>query len=158
MPGRTGRSSVLRRRLVAGLLGSLPVAAHAQQPTPQGFLQSLYAPYEERGFKGQPYWQPARFFAPDLAEAIDRDLKLSVQFRQPPTLNGDPFVDAQEWQISDLTIVITPNDETARADVSFKNLGKAKALTVALTKTPQGWRISDIIGASGSLRELYRLP
>lgn len=148
---------MLRRRLFAALLAVLPLAAHAQQPTPQSFLQSLYAPYEERGFKGQPYWEPTRFFASDLAAAIDKDLKLSRQYRQPPTLNGDPFVDAQEWQISDLTIVITPKDDTATADVSFKNLGKAKALTVNLIRTPQGWRISDIADGASSLRTLYNL-
>lgn len=157
MPAPTGRSSVPSRRRLAVLLSAFPFATAAQQQTAQSFLQSLYAPYEARDFKGQPYWEPARFFTPDLAAAIDRDLKLSKQYRQPPTLNGDPFVDAQEWQIRDLTIVVLPKDDSATADVSFKNLGKARTLVLSLLRTPQGWRIADISGTRGSLRTLYRL-
>jgi hypothetical protein len=148
---------VLSRRHLAALLAALPFTVQAQQPTAQAFLQSIYAPYQESGFKGQPYWEPARFFAPDLAAAIDQDMKLSKQRGEPPALNGDPFVDAQEWRIIDLTMVITPTDDSARADVSFKNLDRPKTLTVTLARTPQGWRISDILGANGSLRELYKL-
>jgi len=62
----TGRNSVLRRRVLVAALGLLPSAANAQEPqTPQGFLQAIYGPYLKRDYKGQPYWEAARFFAPD---------------------------------------------------------------------------------------------
>ncbi len=152
------QSHVLARRSMAALLLATPFAASAQAKTPQTFLESLYQPYRQKGFKGQPYWEPRRFFAADLAAAIEADMKAAKQRKEPPTLDGDPFVDAQEWEITDLTIATSASEGKAQGAISFKNLGEPKALAVLLVQTPQGWRISDIVGASGSLRKLYKLP
>src|SRR3954470_16638475 len=125
MRGRTGRSSVLRRSALAAAFCLLPFAANAQQ-TAQAFLQSIYAPYLKRDYKGQPYWEAARFFAPDLARAMDRDMRLAKQRRQPSTLDGDPFVDAQEWQVTGLIVRTSGGGDGATGVVTFDNFGKAK--------------------------------
>ena len=75
----------------------------------------------------------------------------------PPTLNGDPFVDAQEWEISNLSIRAAESGGQATGIVSFVNLKQKKTLAIELVKTPAGWRIADIAGAGGSLRSLYKI-
>jgi hypothetical protein len=84
-------------------------------------------------------------------------MRLAKQYRQPPTLDGDPFVDAQEWQISDLVVRASGSSDSATGVVSFANFGKPKRLAIDLVRTPAGWRIADIAGSSGSLRMLYKV-
>jgi len=147
---------VLSRRAVAAAC-LLPFAAEAQEQTAQAFLQSIYAPYLKRDFKGQPYTEAARFFAPDLARAMDRDMRQAKQRGQPPTLDGDPFVDAQEWQVTALIVRSSGGSDSATGVVTFENFGKPKRLAIELVKTPAGWRIADIAGSGGSLRSLYKM-
>lgn len=155
-----------RRRLVLALpllgLHALPLAAQtqpqAQVLTAQGFLQSIYAPYLKDGFKGQPYWQVDRYFAPDLARAIEADMREAKRRGEVPTLDGDPFVDAQDWDVENLTINVKTDDDGAKAigEVSFDNLGKRKKVTLDLLRTGMGWRIAEIKAPSGRLSDLYK--
>lgn len=153
----------MKRRTFALLLVALPFGAEAQQQqqqqqqTPQAFLEALYAPYKAKSFKGQPYSQADRFFEPTLARAMAHDYQLAQKNGVTPTLNGDPFVDAQEWEISNLSIRAAASGEQATGIVSFVNFKQKKTLAVELVKTPAGWRISDIAGAGGSLRALYKV-
>src|SRR5260370_35411381 len=136
MQAPTARNSVRRREVIGwSLVVALPGVAGAQQQTPQGFLQALYDPYLKRDFKGQPYWEAARFFAPDLARAMDRDMRQAKQRRQPPTLDGDPFVDAQDWQGTDLVVRASGGGENATGVVTFANFGKAPRLALHLMQT-----------------------
>ena len=142
------------------LLGVLPLAAQAQQTTQQAaqaFLESLYGPYRVKGFRGQPYTEAERFFVPTLAAAMQRDYQLAQRNGVPPTLNGDPFVDAQEWDVSNLSIRAAAVGERATGVVSFVNFKEKKTLVVELVQTKAGWRIADITGAGGSLSALYKV-
>lgn len=152
------RRHFLERYAAAMLLLAVPFAAAAQAQSPQAFVEALYQPYRNKGFKGQPYWEPSLFFTPDLASAIDRDMTTAKQRGEPPLLDGDPFVDAQEWDIADLTIAASTHDDTSLATVAFKNFGERKTVTLSLVRTAQGWRISNIVSADTSLRALYKLP
>jgi len=149
----------MRRRGFILLLSALPLAAHAQTPSQsaQAFLEQLYAPYKAKAYKGQNYTQADRFFEPTLARAMARDYQLAHKNNVPPTLNGDPFVDAQDWEVADLTIRAAEAGDQATGVVSFTNLGQKKTLAIELVKTSAGWRISDIAGAGGSLRGLYKI-
>ena len=120
--------------------------AAAQQPAPQAFLEAIYKPYLAKDFKGQPYGEADRYFAPALAAAMERDMRDAKRRGEPPTLDGDPFVDAQEWQITDLAISVRMKSAlTATATATFANFGKPNRLKIALVQTPAGWRIADII-------------
>lgn len=154
---RMAQFVVLGRRSLTALLLTAPFSTAAQEKAPQAFIESIYRPYQIKGFKGQPYWQPTSFFAPDLAAAIEHDMTLAKQRGEPPALDGDPFVDAQDWEISDLTITTSVAGDRALATVVFKNLGEPRTLKVLLVQSPQGWRISDIVSANTSLRALYKL-
>jgi Protein of unknown function (DUF3828) len=156
MPAPTARSSVLRRRVAIAALCALPLAAHAQTQSPQTFLQSIYEPYLKAGFKGQPYWQLDRFFTPALARVIDADMREAKRRVEVPKLDGDPFLDAQEWDIENLAISVKADGPKATGEVTFDNFGKRTEVALDLVQTPGGWRIADIKGPSGSLSALYK--
>lgn len=153
-------TETLRRRFLVG--GGIAIAlsrtgASAQTATAQTFVETLYRPYLTKGFQGQPYGETERFFVPALAQAMDRDNREAKRRNEVPTLDGDPFIDAQDWEISKLSIDVTANGDSATARVSFQNFGEAKRITLELAKTPAGWRIAEIKAPSGSLKALYKL-
>jgi hypothetical protein len=155
---------VPRRRLILAALGALPVQAWAQGKseaprdtlTPEAFLRGIYTPYPNQDFKGQPFWQVDRFFAPDLARAIETDMREAKRRGEVPRLDGDPFVDAQDWDIAKLAISVKTDGANATGLVSFENQGKPTEITLDLVRTGMGWRIADIKSPSGTLSELYK--
>lgn len=149
----------LRRRLLlgGGIVTALSGAEATAETTAQAFVEKLYRPYLDPGFQGQPYGDTARFFVPALAQAMDRDNREARRRNEVPTLNGDPFVDAQDWEISKLSIDVTAGGDAATARVSFHNFGEPKRVLLELVKAPTGWRIAEIKAPSGSLKALYNL-
>ena len=151
------RRALLGGGLVAALSGTDAMAQATAQATAQSFVEDIYRPYLKAGVPGQPYGDTARFFVPALAQAMERDNREAKRRNEVPTMNGDPFVDAQDWEISKLSIDVTGNGDTATARVSFQNFGEARRVLLELVKTPTGWRIADIKAPSGSLKALYKL-
>ncbi len=146
------------RRALAVLLGGLALPAAAQMVSPQAFLEAIYQPYLVKGYSGTDYARAERYFAPALVQAIDKDRLDAKRRGEPPTLNGDPFIDAQDWEIANLKIYVSmPSPTTAVGAVAFSNFGKPVQVTVDLVHTPQSWRIADIQAPSGSLKGLYKL-
>jgi hypothetical protein len=131
--------------------------AGAQQQTSQQFLAAIYEPYKKADFKGQPYWEASRWFTPDLAAAIDKDFAEAKKRKEVPTLDGDPFIDAQDWKVESLAYASSVSGDKAAGAVSFTNFGEPKAVALTMVKTPAGWRISNIVTANGSLRALFKL-
>ena len=87
-----------------------------------------------------------------------KDFAAAEKAGEVPLLNGDPFIDAQDWEISNLkTTVKSTGANTAIATVAFTMFMKPRTVTLSLVTTPAGWRISDIRWARGSLRALYKL-
>jgi len=148
---------VLRRTLAALALTALPLAALAEEQTPEEFLKAIYEPYKQAGFKGQPFWESKRFFVSDLAQAIDKDMQLAKQKNEVPLLDGDPFLDAQDWKVTSTGYTAVVNGDKAAAGVVFVNLDQPTSVGLTLAKTADGWRIRDIVTESGSLRALYKL-
>jgi len=157
-----------RRVLVLTALCVLPGIARAQGQsqsqgqvprdtlTPEAFLRGIYTPYPDHDFKGQPFWQVNRFFAPDLARAIEADMREAKRRGEAPKLDGDPFVDAQDWDIAKLSISVKADGPRAVGFVSFENLGKPTQIQLDLVRTGAGWRIADIEAPSGKLSDLYK--
>ena len=69
----------------------------------------------------------------------------------------DPFIDAQDWDISAVDIAVRDTGaEKASATVSFKNLGKPTTVVLDLVKLRDEWRIADINwGRKQTLRALF---
>jgi len=156
MPAPSGRRSVLSRRWIVALLCALPAGARGQSSTADSFLRAIYDPYLKADFKGQPYWQVSRFFVPDLARAIEADMREAKRRGHVPKLDGDPFLDAQDWEIKNLAILVKADGPKATGEVTFDNLGKAMKITIDLVQIQAGWRIADISAPSGSLSALYK--
>jgi len=119
------------------------------------FLSTIYAAYQSPGGLDPArasLEDPSEYFSPETAALItDRKLKLSAD---PWGWSFDPFIDAQDWEISDVTVTVEQiGPTTASAVVLFTNLGKMTKTRYDLVKIEEGWRVHDIHWPHGSLRD-----
>ena len=147
--------------MVAGIVIA-GTAAVAQGASPHAFLESIYKIYRNNhNVKGIDYSKAdviRRYFAPPLAKAILKDQADAKKKDEVPRLNGDPFIDAQEWEIADLKIDVKSADRRhAAGTVTFTNAKEPRAMVLDLVKTGDGWRIAEIKAPSGSLRQLFNV-
>ncbi len=137
-------------------------AALAQGASPLTFLESVYKVYRNNNnAKGIDTSKPEvirRHFAPPLAKAMLKDQADAKKRSEVPLLNGDPFIDAQDWQIADLKLEVKDaSRRNATGVVTFTNFKEPGAVTLDLVKTGDGWRIAEIRAPSGSLKELLKV-
>ena len=154
------RALAMQAVLVAAT--AMALAANAEPVSPQPFVDSIYKHYLGKESKGLSLSSDAtirRYFASPLADAIIKDFAQAHKAGEVPLLNGDPFIDAQDWEIENLkTSVKSSGANTAVATVSFVMFTKPRTVTLSLVNSAAGWRIADIRWASGgSLRALYKL-
>jgi hypothetical protein len=132
------------------------VVANAADPSAQQFLAAIYQSYVGKDANGVPLDTPQlkTLLTPGLLKLIDADAKRSAKRNEPPELNGDPFVDAQDWDITGFNIQVTDTGPAkATAKVSLTGVPKGP-IELDLVKTKEGWRIDDFRGPSGSVRKL----
>jgi len=143
-------------RAMLVLLVSLLAAAIsvAVDPTPKDLVAQLYEahrskqdPLDETGLLGR-YFDAAllKLYLKDKSEAKG----------EVGRLDGDPLYNAQDFEIKDFS-VSGPEmaGGEARVTVSFKNFGKPTRLIYILSRTANGWRISDIrYGDASSLKKI----
>jgi hypothetical protein len=148
--------------LAFAALASVAVAA---PQSPELFLKDIYSHYTSLGRatgKGVNLDKPAdfhRYFTDGLTKLVMADEDAAAKSGDVPTLDGDPFVDAQDWEITHLSIHIdSQTADHAQATVRFDNIKEPKVLHISLVMTPAGWRIDDIVwpGNEGTFRGLYK--
>ena len=141
------------------LLGTAIAVFAAEAGSPQAFLDTIYRNYQGKDSKGFALDKPAmirRIFVPELANAMIADQAAAQKRGDVPELDGDPFVDAQDWEITGLGFKVTMNGAArATATVTFRNFGEAHTVTHELVKTASGWRIADIRMKERTLKGLY---
>jgi len=155
------RIMIARRSLLVALwigLALASVGAMAADPSATSFVEAIYAPYKVKDGKGIPLDSDAalkRYFEPRLAALIINDRNQAAG--ELPTLDMDPFIDAQDWDISAVDIAVRDTGaEKVSAKVSFKNLGKQTTVVLDLVKLRGEWRIADIKwGRKQTLRALF---
>lgn len=124
------------------LLATTAIPAFAFD-TPKALLEALYAPYSKGDDFDWSSWDESvlrskalnALFAADLKEAGDDEGRLDF----------DPYVDGQDYQLSDLKIgdaAIT--GATAKVEVTFKNIDTAEDLHYTLVQEADGWKIDDV--------------
>jgi hypothetical protein len=156
------RRGVAHLFLVATLAAS-GMATHAgpslASDDPQAFVAAIYERYANGG-DGMVLddAQTIRaLFEPRLAELIIADGEEAAAAGDVPRMDGDMFIDAQDWDITDLTVAVeavTP--DRAEGHVAFANFGAPKRVDLQLVRGEDGgWRIRDILWAESSLRGLY---
>jgi hypothetical protein len=152
---------VLRRGFVfALLLIAMTGVAFAAEQTAQSFLNGIYSAYKGKNSKGVPldnHAAYARYFTPALVKLIEDDAAAAAKVGDVPSLEGDPFIDAQDWQINSFAITVKDTGpDKALGTVKFKNVKESMAVELDLMKLEEGWRIDEIRTKTGSLRDLFK--
>jgi hypothetical protein len=154
---------ITRRNLVlASVLTAACAAAGAARAddAAKAFLEKIYAAYKGKNSKGILIDTDARvrlYFEPKLAALMIKDMNAAQKRGEPPELDGDPFVGAQDWEIGPVTITVQDlGPDKATATAKFSNIKEPKTVTYDLVKLANGWRIADINwGDNDTLRGLY---
>ena len=154
---------IARRRFLVALgigIALAPIGAIAADPSATSFVEAIYAPYQVKDGKGNPLDSDTavkRYFEPRLAALIIKDHNKAAKRGDVSTLEMDPFIDAQDWDISAVDVAVRDTAaDKASATVSFKNLGKPTTVVLDLVKLRDGWRIADINwGRKRTLRALF---
>ncbi len=143
------------------LLAAMTAGAAAEQ-TPKAFLEKLYANYvgpHRNGLRYDSDKAMAGYLSPGVITLMDKMYAAARKADEVPALDGDPFVDAQEWDIKGFDIAVDQaGDDKATGHVRFRNLGEDKSITLDLVRVKAGWRIDDIHYSDGTLRKLLATP
>src|SRR5580704_5759398 len=153
---------MLSRRTI--ILGTVFMAvarpALAADPTATAFVTAIYAAYKGKNAKGIRLDTEAsirRYFEPTLAALMIKDQKDAARRHDAPNLDGDPFVDAQDWDITAVDIAVTDTvNGTASATVKFRNSDTPTIVVLDLTKTGNDWRVGDITWQHNGKKETLR--
>jgi len=158
MPAALMRWNVI---LVCMVFAVARAIAQPPEAPPKTFLDNIYKNYVGKNAKGLPLKNNETiqlYFAVPLANAIIKDRAEAAKRGEAPTLDGDPFVDAQDWDIEKYSIDLKMNGSTAAAGtVKFANAGKDVTMTLDLVRPTGTWHIADIRGPSGSLPALLKV-
>ena len=123
MPAR--RTVLLIAASMLGMPGVASVTpAVAAEASATAFVTRIYDAYKGENSKGILIDTDAairRYFEPSLAALISKDQKDAARRHDVPALDGDPFVDAQDWDISAVDIAVREaSPDKAVATVGFK--------------------------------------
>jgi len=153
-----------RREIMLGAACAVfATPAPAADATAVAFVTAIYNAYKGRNTNGvrlDTDRDIRRYFEPSLAELIIKDRKNAARRNEVPTLDGDPFVDAQDWDIKTFNIEVSDTAPAkASATVKFVNEDEPKTVVLDLVKIANAWKISDITwqhdGKPETLRGLF---
>jgi hypothetical protein len=138
------------RSLLVLLVGLLTATiSSAGDLSPKDLIAQLYQAHRS---KHDPLDETAlldRYFDPALLQLYLKD-KREAQ-GEVGRLDGDPLYNAQDMEIKDFSVSAPEMaGGEARVRVNFKNLDKPTRLVYMLSRTANGWKISDIRYDDGS--------
>ena len=93
----------------------LSLGATAADASALAFVTDIYSAYNGKDAKGHPLDDDRairRYFEPSLAALMVKDQKIAAKRGEVGLLDFDPFIDAQDWEISAFDIAV---DDTAPA-------------------------------------------
>lgn len=126
-----------------------PGLANTADTTAKDFVSGLYRSYVGKDAPGLLVDTP-RFKAavtPGLWRLIEADSNRAARRSEVPDLDGDPFVDAQDWDIKAVGVEIEERGkDKAQATVSFTNFDKPVTVRLALVRMNGAWKIDDVMG------------
>jgi hypothetical protein len=153
-----------RRSLTLGLACAALIApAHAGDASATAFITAIYDSYKGKDAKGTPLDSERtirRYFEPELASLMASDQKAAARRNEVGALDFDPFLDAQEWDITTFDIVVSDAAAgKAQASVRFVNLGQSMTVELDLVQVRNAWRIHEITwqqdGKTDTLRKIF---
>jgi hypothetical protein len=142
---------------------ALSLGATAADASALAFVTDIYSAYKGKDAKGHPLDDERairRYFEPSLAALMVKDQKIAAKRGEVGLLDFDPFIDAQDWEISNIDIAVDDGAPgKATATVKFTNFDKAATVRLDLIKIKNDWRIADITwlrdGKQDNLRKIY---
>ena len=144
--------------------GSLGITACSPPPltrdTPAALITQLYEDYAwevvttssaRNTLMDEPIAVLSKYFDDNLAQLIARDHECRVRTKEVCTLNGSPIWQSNDPEAFDLSVAT--NDSTS-VTVSFRRRYPQPIDTMVnvryrMTRTPQGWRVVDILSDDG---------
>jgi hypothetical protein len=158
------RRTLLRGAACAVSVAVMTGAGRADDATAFTFVKAIYAAYKGKNSNGVMLDADAdlrRYFAPSLAALISKDRKDAARRHDVSALDGDPFIDAQDWEISGFDIAVHDSgDGKATSTVKFVNAGQPVTVALDLVSSGNTWRIADITwqhdGKPETLRRLFK--
>ncbi len=141
--------------LAAGFVFALSGVAAAQPyDTPDALLQAFYAQYLADDADAD-FSDETEFRSSGLQALYDADAEQTPD-GEMGALDFDPYIDGQDWDITDLEIGAAGiAGDYASVEVRFNNLGEAQVLHYDLAREDGGWKIDDV--ASTMPGNEYRL-
>jgi hypothetical protein len=132
--------------LVTALAAAISIAGDL---SPKDVVAQLYQAHRS---KHDPLDETAllgRYFDPALLKLYLKDKREAKG--EVGRLDGDPLYNAQDMEIKDFSVSAPEMaGGEARVTVNFKNLGKPTRVVYMLSRTANGWKISDIRYDDGS--------
>lgn len=137
---------VLLVLLVTALAAAISIAGDL---SPKDLVAQLYQAHRS---KHDPLDETAllgRYLDPALLQLYLKDKREAKG--EVGRLDGDPLYNAQDMEIKDFSVSAAEMvDGEARVTVNFKNLDKPTRVLYMLSRTANGWKISDIRYDDGS--------
>ncbi len=151
---------ITRRHFVFASALMVWAPAVLADPAAKAFLEKIYAAYKGKNSKGILLDGDAvlrRYFAPELAALMIKDRRQAAKRGDVPELDGDPFINAQDWELGPVDIVVSDiAPDKASGTVKFTNLKMPTTVVYDLIKLKEGWRIADITwDGKDTLRGIY---
>ena len=153
-----------RRSFTLGTACAALIApARAGDASATAFITAIYDSYKGKDAKGTTLDNERtirRYFEPKLAALMTRDQKAAAQRNEVGALDFDPFLDAQEWNVTTFDIVVSDAAAgKAQATVKFVNLGRVMTVVLDLVQVRNAWRIYEITwlqnGKTETLRKIF---
>jgi len=154
-----------RELIVLAACAATVSLALAAEPSPRDFVTAIYDAYKGKDAHGTPLDDDAairRYFEPKLAAAMIKDRRAAKRRQEVGTLDFDPFVDAQDWDIASFDIAVNDTGSgKASATVKFANSGGSSTVVLDLVNIKGTWKITNITWTPhekpNTLRGLYSL-
>jgi len=156
---------VLRRRDIVLVMAwvTLVTRATAADVSAGAFVTAIYDAYIGKNGNGialDSEQKIQHYFEPSLAALILQDQREAARHQEVGTLDFDPFVDAQDWDIAAFNVAMNEKgSDKASATVQFNNFGKPQTIVLDLVKIKNEWKITDITWTPhenpNTLRALY---
>ena len=133
--------------LVTACAPSLPPAEKTPSfPPPEKTIEGLYAPYVSHAAEhGDFGWEKANVYSKRFKGVIDRGFDYSALLNEP-VIDYDPIVNAQDYSISNLHIVVdrAPDNGKAHVIAQFENLDQKTEVGYDMMFENGGWKIDAI--------------
>lgn len=134
--------------------GNTPADAARAIPDPAPVVRAIYEPYLDAEAAPRPLIEAAPWSR--SLSALIEGLEARVIEEEAPILDFDPLIDAQDWQLSDVSAETESLVEASHASVRarFTNSGAAQEVSYDLIWEDERWKVDNVRGPAWDLRSI----